>query len=182
MCSSDLDAREAAFRVRLGDLDRARELLDDAERGPHGGAMISADHVRTLIGSVRTSLRLESGDPAGAAEALEKTYASALKAQDLPLLSLVAVNAAALADAHGEHHEAAVLLGAASRLRGAHDRTDRQIGELTRRGRAALGDDVFAAAYAKGWELDGKTATTAVDPTGRRADRKPDADRGRGGV
>ena len=77
----------------------------------------------------------------------------------------MAVNAAALADARGEHHEAAVLLGAASRLRGAHDRTDRQIRELTRRGRAALGEAPFAAAYAKGWELDGRTAAAEVDPT-----------------
>ncbi|WP_205825456.1 hypothetical protein [Microbispora catharanthi] len=76
----------------------------------------------------------------------------------------MAVNAAVLAEAHGRHHESAVLLGAASRLRGAHDRTDRQVRELTRRGRAALGEEVFAAAYGKGWELDGKTAVTEVDP------------------
>lgn len=36
--------------------------------------------------------------------------------------------------------------------------------ELTRRGQAALGGEEFAAAYAKGWELDGKTAVTAADP------------------
>ncbi|MEV4185429.1 hypothetical protein AB0J28_28810 [Streptosporangium canum] len=94
----------------------------------------------------------------------EKAYAAALETRDLPILSLVAVNAAALAEAHGRHHESAVLLGAASRPRGAHDRTDRQVRELTRRGRAALGEGAFTAAYGKGWKLDGKTAVTEADP------------------
>jgi predicted ATPase/DNA-binding SARP family transcriptional activator len=159
-----VDAWEAAFRVRLGDLDRARELLDDAERGLHGDTTFPGDHVRTLVGSVRASLCLETGDLAGAEKALEGAYAAALKARDLPILSQAAVNAAALAEAHGRHHEAAVLLGAAARLRGAHDRTDRQVHVLTRRGQAALGKEAFAAAYGKGWELDGKTAVTEVDP------------------
>ncbi|MFI6737602.1 BTAD domain-containing putative transcriptional regulator [Nonomuraea sp. NPDC050451] len=159
-----VEAWEAVFWVRLGDLDRARALLDDAERGLHGDTTFPGDHARTLVGSVRAALCLETGDLAGAEKALEKAYAAALETRDLPILSLVAVNAAALAEAHGRHHESAVLLGAASRLRGAHDRTDRQVRELTRRGRAALGEEAFAAAYGKGWELDGKTAVTEVDP------------------
>ncbi|MEV4116715.1 BTAD domain-containing putative transcriptional regulator [Nonomuraea sp. NPDC049695] len=159
-----VDAWEAVFRVRLGDLDRARELLDDAERGLHGDTTFPGDHARTLAGSVRASLCLELGDLAGAEQALTKAYAAALETRDLPILSLVAVNAAALAEAHGRHHESAVLLGAASRLRGAHDRTDRQVRELTRRGWAALGEEAFAAAYGRGWALDGKTAATEVDP------------------
>lgn len=159
-----VDAWEAVFWVRLGDLDRARELLDDAERGLHGDTAFPGHHARTLVGSVRTSLCLELGDLAGAETMLEKAYAAALETRDLPILSLVSVNAAALAEAHGRHHESAVLLGAASRLRGTHDRTDRQVRELTRRGRAALGEGAFAAAYGKGWELDGKTAVTEVDP------------------
>jgi predicted lysophospholipase L1 biosynthesis ABC-type transport system permease subunit len=76
----------------------------------------------------------------------------------------VTVNAAALAEARGRQHESAVLLGAAARLRGAHDHTDPQIRELTRRGQATLGGKEFAAAYAKGWELDAQTAVTAADP------------------
>jgi predicted ATPase/DNA-binding SARP family transcriptional activator len=159
-----VDAWEAVFRVRLGDLDRARELLDKAERGLHGDSPFPGDHARTLVGSARASLCLETGDLAGAEKALAKAYAAALDTQDLPILSLVAVNAAALTEAHGRHRQSAVLLGAASRLRGAHDRTDRQVRDLTRRGRAALGGEAFAAAYGKGWELDGKTAVTEVDP------------------
>ncbi|MGI5156900.1 BTAD domain-containing putative transcriptional regulator [Microbispora sp. CA-102843] len=174
-----VDGWEAVFRVRRGDLDRARELLDDAERGLHGDTGFPADHVRTLVGGVRASLCLETGDLTGAEKALEKAYAAALETRDLPILSRVAVNAAALAEAHGRHHESAVLLGAASRLRGARDRTDRQVRELTRRGRAALGEEAFAAAYGKGWELDRKTAVTEVDPARLRREFRtahPDSD------
>ncbi len=159
-----VEAWEAVLWVRLGDLERARKLLDDAERGLHGDTTFPGDHARTLIGSTRATLCMELGDLVGAHEALVKAYAAALKTRDLPILSLVAVNAAALAEAHERHHEAAVLLGAASRLRGAHDHTDRQVRELTRRGQAALGEDVFATAYGKGWALDRKTAVTEVDP------------------
>ncbi|MFI7132013.1 BTAD domain-containing putative transcriptional regulator [Nonomuraea sp. NPDC050153] len=159
-----VDAWEAALRVRLGDLDRARELLEDAERGLRGDTTFPGDHARALAGGVRAALCLEKGDLTGAEKALEESYAAALETRDLPILSLVAVNVAALAEAHGRQYESAVLLGAASRLRGAHDRTDRQVRELTRRGRAALGEDAFAAAYGKGWELDGRTAATEADP------------------
>ena len=157
-----VDAWEAIFRVQLGDLDQARELLDSAERGMHGDTTFPGDHTRTLVGSARASLCLALGDLAGAEKALEQAYAAALETRDLPITSVVAVSAAALAEAHGRHHAAAVLLGAASRLRGAHDRTNRQVGELTRRGRAALGDETFAAAYDKGWELDGEAAVAEV--------------------
>jgi predicted ATPase/DNA-binding SARP family transcriptional activator len=163
-----VDAREAGVRVRLGDLDRAAGLLDDAERGLRGDTAFPADHARTLVGSARAALCLALGDLPGADRALRAAYAAALATRELPALSLVAVNAAALAATRGRRHESAVLLGAAARLRGAHDHTDPQVRELTRRGQAALGGDGFAAAYAQGWELDAKTAVTAADP-GRTA-------------
>ncbi len=159
-----VEAWEALFRVRLGDVDRARELLDHAERGLRPGAPFPGGHARALLGSVRTSLCLELGDPAGAERALARTYAAALDTRDMPIMSMAAVNAAALAQAYGRHREAAVLLGAASRLRGAHDRTDRQVRDLTHRARAALGERAFDAAYGEGWGLDGRAAVAAVDP------------------
>ncbi|MGW4687958.1 hypothetical protein ACWEPM_24110 [Streptomyces sp. NPDC004244] len=76
----------------------------------------------------------------------------------------MAVQTAALADALELHHQAAVRLGAASRLRGTHDHTDPQVCDLTRSARAAPGTDSFAAAYARGWELDHRTAVTEADP------------------
>jgi hypothetical protein len=153
-----VDAREADLRVRLGDLDRAGDLLDAADRGLRGDTAFPADHARTSVGSARTALRLARGDLPGADEALRAAYAAALATHEPPVLAPVAVDAAALARAHGRLRESAVLLGVAARLRGAHDRTDPQVRELTRRGQVALGEDGFAAAYAEGWELDVETA------------------------
>jgi len=159
-----IDSQEAGFRVQLGELDRARELLEEAERCQPGLTAFPADHVQTLISSARSALCLATGDLEGAQMALAKAYTAALAARDRPILAVVAVNAAALADARGRHHESAVLLGVAARLRGAHDRSDGQVRELTGRGHRTLGEDEFAAAYAKGWQLDGEAAVTEADP------------------
>lgn len=80
---------------------------------------------------------------------------------------------AALAEAYGRPHESAVLLGAAARLRGAHDPTDPQVRELTARGRATLGEEAFAAAYGTGRRLDRRAATAEVDPARYVAARYP---------
>lgn len=159
-----VDAREADFRVRLGDLSHARKLLDDAERGLRGDTAFPADHARTLVAGARAALCLALGDLPGADKALREAYTAALATRELPILSPVTVNVAALAETRGRPHESAVLLGAAARLRGAHDHTDPQVRALTRRSQTALGEEEFAAAYAKGWELDAKTAVTAADP------------------
>ncbi|BBH69988.1 hypothetical protein ACTI_66730 [Actinoplanes sp. OR16] len=153
-----VDVREAAVRVRMGDLDGAATLLDDAGRAWHN------DHGRALAGSVRAGLCVARGDLAGADEALREAYAAALDTRDRPMLAVVAVQSAWLAAAQQDHHAAAVLLGAASRLRGTRDRTDPQVRELTGRGHAALGAEGFASAYAKGWELTIQAAVRETDP------------------
>ncbi|GAA3354477.1 BTAD domain-containing putative transcriptional regulator [Streptomyces antimycoticus] len=159
-----VDVCEADLRVRLGDLDEAGDLLDAAERCLLDETAFPTNHVRTLVGSARAALCLALGDLPGVDKALREAYAAALATRDLPILSLVTVNTAAYAETRGRQHESAVLLGTAARLRGTHDHTDPQVRELTRRGEAALGGEEFAAAYAKGWELDGKTAVAAADP------------------
>ncbi|WP_426502328.1 ATP-binding protein [Dactylosporangium sp. McL0621] len=159
-----IDTSEAGLRVRLGDLDRAGELLDVAERGLRSGAAFPADHARTLVGCARAALGLARGDLAGAEKALREAYAAAVATRELPALSPVAVHAAALAAARGRWPEPAVLLGVAARLRGAHDRTDPQVRALASPARAAMGAEAFAAAYEQGWELDPGAAVTAADP------------------
>ncbi|MEU4517210.1 BTAD domain-containing putative transcriptional regulator [Amycolatopsis sp. NPDC024027] len=159
-----IDGWEAGLRVRLGDLAGAGALLDDAERRLLVDTGFPSDHARALIAGARSALCLALGDPAGADQAGRAAYAAALAARDLPILSLVTVHTAALAEARGRPRDSAELLGVAARLRGAHDRTDPQVRELTHRGRAALGEDEFAAAYAAGWELAAPAAVAAADP------------------
>ncbi|MGX6604955.1 BTAD domain-containing putative transcriptional regulator [Micromonosporaceae bacterium Da 78-11] len=159
-----VDAVAAGLWLRVGDLDRARELVELAEEGMSGETSFAGDHGRALIGAVRASLCLESGDLAGAQAALDLAYAAAVESRDMPILSMVAVVAAAVAERQGRPRDAAVVLGAAARLRGTHDRTDPQIRELSRRGATALGEDGFARAYAQGWDLDAATASAEVDP------------------
>ncbi|PRY20046.1 hypothetical protein CLV70_12685, partial [Pseudosporangium ferrugineum] len=154
-----VDAWEAGVRVRLGELDRARELL---------GKTFAGEQLLTLAGCTRAALAVAVGDPAAAEAALGEAYAAALATGELPVLSSVAVHGAELEAARGRFGESAMLLGVASRLRGTHDRTDPQVRALTRRGRAALGEDGFASAYGKGWELDPATAVTVADPAARR--------------
>lgn len=64
--------------------------------------------------------------------------------QDLPVVATVAVTVAGLAELHERHRDAAATLGAAARLRGAHDPTDPHIHTLSTRTRTALGDKDLA--------------------------------------
>ena len=159
-----VNALEAGLWVRLGEVDRARELVERAEASVRDGFAFGGDHGGAIIGSVRASLCVQTGDGPGAEAALARAYTAALGSRDMPIMALVAVTAAGLAGLYGRHRDTALLLGAASRLRGAHDRTDPQVGMLSEQSRAALGEDHFAEAYEMGWNLEGKAALERVDP------------------
>ncbi|MFD9961412.1 BTAD domain-containing putative transcriptional regulator [Amycolatopsis sp. NPDC058986] len=159
-----LDTREAELWVRIGDLDRARELVEAAEAGLAGQSAFDGDHGQALVSMVRAALCLELGDAPGAEEALRRAHAAAVESKDMPVVAMVAVTAAGLAAQYGLYHDVAILLGAAARLRGAHDRTEPQVRTLSSRGRAALGDERFAEAYETGWRLDVPAALTRTDP------------------
>jgi predicted ATPase/DNA-binding SARP family transcriptional activator len=159
-----VNALEAGVWVRIGELDRARELIEEAERAMAAEVTVGGEHGHAIVGAVRAGLMLRLGDPAGAEAALEKAYAAALDSRDRPLMSMVAVTEAELAAVRGQHRDVAFLLGAAARLRGTHDRSDRQILGMTGDGRVALGEAAFAEAYQSGWQLDGETASVRIDP------------------
>ncbi|MFG1924690.1 BTAD domain-containing putative transcriptional regulator [Cryptosporangium sp. NPDC048952] len=156
-----LDAMEAGLRVLTGELDRARTLIDAAatalaDRFPGVG-----DHGQALVSAADAVLRLELGDRPGAREALRRAHAAAVESRDGPLLATVTVTLAGLAE---PDDDVAVLLGAAARLRGAHDRTDPRIRSLAAGARAALGDEKFDAAYERGWRFTVEEALTRADP------------------
>jgi predicted ATPase/DNA-binding SARP family transcriptional activator len=159
---------EAALLLLTGEVGRAATLLDDADHTLRGGDSAPSGHLRALAARVRCALCLARDDLAGADEALREAYTAAVETRDRPILAMVAVQQAALAAAGGHHSEAAVLLGAASRLRGAHDRTDPHVRRLTVDGQAALGVAAFAGAYGNGWGLTVEAAADQVGPVGVR--------------
>ncbi|WP_433428756.1 BTAD domain-containing putative transcriptional regulator [Nonomuraea sp. CA-141351] len=157
-------ALEAGMWLRLGDPDRAQARIEAAEAEMAGESPAGGAHGRAIVSSARALLCVRRGDAEGAEAALARAYGAALENRDLPIMAMVAVAEAELAGLQGRHRDVALLLGAAARLRGTHDLSDRQIQEMVARGRAALGEDVFDAAYQDGWQLDGKTASLQVDP------------------
>ncbi|MYW94018.1 AfsR/SARP family transcriptional regulator [Amycolatopsis rubida] len=156
------DALEAGLWVRIGDLDRARELLDSVEAGLSEHPQSGGGHNQALISVARGALCLETGDGPGAEAALSRAYLAAVDSSDMPILAMVAVAVAGVAALYGRYRDAAALLGAAARLRGAHDRTDLQIRALSARSRTELGDEGFAAAYERGWQLTVPSALLSV--------------------
>ncbi|UKD53641.1 AAA family ATPase [Amycolatopsis sp. FU40] len=159
-----LDAREASFRLRTGDLTRARELIEEAEAGLSADLPFGGDHGQALVSGVRAELCLELGDGPGAETALNQAYAAAVDSKDLPIVATVAVTVAGLAELYNRFQDGAVILGAAARLRGAHDQTDLQVRTLSSRGRLAMGEARFAAAYESGWRLSAPEAIARTDP------------------
>jgi ATP/maltotriose-dependent transcriptional regulator MalT len=168
-----VDALAAGLSLRLGEADRARELLERAERGMATELNFAGDHGQALVSAVRAELCIETGDGPGAEIALARAYTAGVECRDMPILAVVAVTAAGLAGFYERYREAAVILGASARLRGTHDRSDPQTQRLGRKIRAELGDDGFAEAYEMGWKLDGKTASAQVDPARLRREALP---------
>ncbi|GAB2544438.1 BTAD domain-containing putative transcriptional regulator [Nocardia heshunensis] len=159
-----LDTWEALLQRQIGDPGRARELIESAEAAVSKRLSGSSKHVPALVAAARAALCLESNDGPGAERALDRAYSAAVDSRDMPIVATVALTVADLARFHGRYRDSAVLLGAAARLRGAHDPTDLQVHELSGRGSAELGAEQFAEAYESGWQLDVPTALNRVAP------------------
>ncbi|MFC7528444.1 BTAD domain-containing putative transcriptional regulator [Actinoplanes sp. GCM10030250] len=161
-----VDALEAGMMIYLGELDRAEELLTraGAELGSDGMVLMGGDHGTAIVGVMRAALALRRGDGETAEKALAMAYPAAVDTHDMPILAMVAVAGAGLAALRGRHRDAAVLLGAAARLRGSHDHTDLNVLEVTRMTRGELDDEAFGEAYSAGWTMDAQAAQSRVDP------------------
>jgi predicted ATPase/DNA-binding SARP family transcriptional activator len=109
------------------------------------------------------SLDLQLGDGDQALAHVCEGYRLAVATNDLPILASVGLNVAELAVHHGLHRDAAEVLGASARLRGADDPTHPLTVSLTATLRAALGA-AFAPAYAGGQAMSRSEAVSRLDP------------------
>ncbi|MEQ4725779.1 BTAD domain-containing putative transcriptional regulator [Nonomuraea sp. B19D2] len=144
----------AEVLLRSGALEEARRELRAIEDPS------CPSDVRAWAACYRAMAALLDGDPSSAGPLLD----AAMELADLPIMAAAAhVRAAALVD--DEPARAAYVLGAATALLGAEDRSG--FGNLLRpaeRARAALGDEAFASAYASGAALTRDAAMRAVRP------------------
>ncbi|MBO3748928.1 winged helix-turn-helix domain-containing protein [Streptosporangiaceae bacterium NEAU-GS5] len=167
--SEQWTARDVSFaRMGLADLARHNGDLDEAARQNAMARTSLAE--ATLIGPQFLSILLvaegfvlvERGDLDATGDMVTDAAGHALAAMDMPVLAKVAIFAAARLAALGRHEHAAQTLGASQQLRGVADPFDPDVVRLTGALRAALGDEGFASAYAKGAALDRAAAIDQV--------------------
>jgi hypothetical protein len=120
-------------------------------------------HGRAIGATLVADIGLRVGDLDDVPAQLADAYASAIDTHDRPILALVGITVACLAEQVGEAEDAAEILGACARLRGADDPTDLAVSELRERLIPVLGDR-YDAAYRRGRALDPDTAVRRLDP------------------
>ena len=123
-------------------------------------------HIRSYLFTLGARIAMDDGELDRAAEIAGQSYRAAVATNDLPILAASGVMIAELAFARDRPAEAAEVLGAAARLRGAEDRTAIDISALMTSVRADLGDVEFDTAYARGRALARDAAIARLDPSG----------------
>jgi predicted ATPase len=169
-------AGEQLRNVLVGVVEAAVALVEEDEEAVRQGheqlhavlADLGKPNIFTAHGAAightaATALALRLGRDADAEEHVRTAYGQALLTNDRPILAAVGLSVAACARARGRSREAAVVLGATTRLRGTEDPTNPVVRELTTSLRADLGAD-FSTCYAEGVALDAPEATRRIDP------------------
>ena len=120
-------------------------------------------HAMAVVGSITALVAIRSGDLGLAMADLRGIYPVAVGTADMPVIAAVGVSVACLAAALDRGGDAAVILGAAARLRGSDDASEPIIADLTTRLRGRNGCD-FDENYSSGKALDREGAIARIDP------------------
>ncbi|HEY3714205.1 MAG TPA: BTAD domain-containing putative transcriptional regulator [Jatrophihabitantaceae bacterium] len=149
-----------------GDTVEARRLIDEAMRRLEHipAAHPIHGHGRALMMAVAAKQDVLDNQIDVARERLGHSYQAALGTKDMPVVALVGLAVADLAQATGRALDAAEMMGATARLRGAEDPTQLDVKRLVAALRTALGDEAYAAAYGRGRALDRDAAIARLDP------------------
>jgi predicted ATPase/DNA-binding SARP family transcriptional activator len=161
-----VDAMRARVLLATGERDEARALRDRiaAAVGRNASGPPGRGHAHAIAQATIGFVWLEDGDLDAAETALLAAHAAAAGSHDMPIVATVGLVVACLAERRGRSIDAAEMLGAAARLRGADDETNQEIARLAERLRAALGPDAFEAAYARGRETARDAAIARLHP------------------
>jgi predicted ATPase/DNA-binding SARP family transcriptional activator len=178
-------SRDVAFALlALGDL--ARYMGDDAEAEEYYergwqrqiDAPMVGPQLRALLRGGQAHLALGRRDIDLARRRVDEAIGYALDGRDMPVTAHVAVAAAAVRVAQDDIVGAAEVLGASEQLRGLPDKSNPDAIRLITTVRDALGEDDFAAAYARGRALSREAALALVTPASYRQDQGYSTDLG----
>jgi hypothetical protein len=133
-----------------------------------GEPSIMNAHSSAIGHAVAAGFAVKLGRVDDAADHLRDGYAQALLTSDKPILAAVGMSAATWLHAVDRPREAAVVLGATTRLRGSADAANPSVVDLVTSLREALGAD-YDVAYAEGLALDVDDAAARIDPKVIRA-------------
>jgi predicted ATPase/DNA-binding SARP family transcriptional activator len=161
-----LEALGGGFERVAGDLTAARSRQEKADRAlPEvRERAFGGDHFVAMVSSSGAMLDLAAGDLRAAAERLPLSYAAGLQSRDMPILAVVGVAVADVAQAAGLASESAEILGASARLRGAEDPTNPDVARIRVGIDRILGPPSAADAFARGFTLDREAAKRRLDP------------------
>ncbi|NRQ37595.1 AfsR/SARP family transcriptional regulator [Nonomuraea sp. NN258] len=158
-------AVEAAGRARFGLAELARRDGEHAEArarfeaelaGRRDGECAFGEDLTYVQAQVALGwIAAALGEAAEAAERQREALTRALALGSRPHLAMAAEGLAGVADLAGDHERAALLLGAGRAQRGLTLAGDRDVAEVAARARAALGDERYERAYARGATLTG---------------------------
>jgi predicted ATPase/DNA-binding SARP family transcriptional activator len=152
----------AGLARQEGDLEEAARQYA-AARDDLDGMPFSDPVSATLLLIGMGQLAVAGGDLASAQRHLEKAFAMASEAPDLPLVAMVGVGVARLTLRRGVAREAAEVLGAAHALRGAPDAFNPDVALLIGDLRSELGERDHDSAYAAGCALERADALALID-------------------
>ncbi len=155
-----------AIEQQSGNLEQARTLQREAMRRvstmPEGHP--AQGHVRAVLLGIGARISFEDGDIDAARQLGREAFDAATRTRDMPIVAAVGVTLAEVVAAAGDADGAAVMLGAAARLRGADDPTACDIAVLAARVRDTLGAARYEERYARGKALDREAAIERLMP------------------
>jgi tetratricopeptide (TPR) repeat protein len=159
-------AMVGAVERHAGNVEHARELQREAMRRvatlpPQHPAQ---GHLRAILLAVSSRIAFDDDELETAREFARESFAAAVGTHDMPIVAAVGITLAELTAAAGDPAEAAVMLGAAARVRGADDPTACEIVRLTEELTRALGAARFAELFATGKALDRDAAIERLSP------------------
>jgi predicted ATPase/DNA-binding SARP family transcriptional activator len=150
-----------------GETVEARRLVEEAMRRMEQvpAAHPIYGHARALMLAVAAKQDLVDGQIDIARQRLGEAYQAALGTRDMPVIAIVGLAVADLARATDRAGEAATMMGATARLRGADDPTQLDVKRLSGALRAALGPQRYDTGYARGRAFDREAAIARLDPS-----------------